>query len=117
MCLQQLHIGVDVVSIFKPSSNFLITSAVNSTLLAVVCSVPFGFGGLPRIKFGLNGYTPVAQNPDSMLPMVMLLQHVSENNDENWNFVITLLGCANIYLRQTSTQLLFNGLKQLASSG
>jgi len=80
--------------------NFLIVSAANSTLLAVisVCPVPFGFGSLSRIMFGLNGYTPVARNPDSMLLMVMLLHHTSETNDENWNFVITLLGCANKYL-------------------
>ena len=99
--------------------NFLIIPDVNSTVVALVCvcSVPFGFGSLFRITFGLNGYTPVARNPDSMLPMIMLLHHASEKSDENRNFVITQLGCANKYLRQTSTQLLFSGLKQLASSG
>jgi len=54
-------------------SNFLIISAVNSTLFAVihVYSVPFGFSSLARIMFGLNGYTPVAWNPDSRFPMVV----------------------------------------------
>jgi len=66
-------------------SNFLIISDVNSTIVALVCvcSVPFGFGSLSRITFGLNGYTPVARNPNSMLPMVMLLHHASEKSDEN----------------------------------
>ena len=115
MYSQPLHIGLICVDVV----NFLIVSAVNSTLLAVirVCSVPFGFGSLSRITFGFNRYTAVARNPDSMLSMVMLLHHTSENNDENWNFIIILLGCENKCLQQTSTQLLFNSLKQLVSSG
>ena len=75
-----------------------------------VCPVPFGFG---KIMFGLNGYTPVVQNPDSILPMVMLLHHASENNEETWNFVITLLGYAN---KQGRTEGGFQGFPERFST-